>query len=273
MKKITVIVSLIIHGGVAVALLTASQHRASGKSFFVQLAEAKKKEVKEKAKVAPPKPKVAKVEHPVEKHLAAPKLAPVHEAPPPVARAITAPIAMDVAMSNEDIGDAVAIPVVARAAQAAVPTRVASVDAEPRRRRMHELGPGGPVAEEHCSEEPSKPEPVYKTENRIHRGGARGRHRGQVEAAGGGGCGRRGGVGRGSVRRFSRARRCGHRRGQALAFQTCHGMRQAGGRRHLRSGPALRAGGLIAPVPRRAHGALAREPGCPHAESAGSPIR
>jgi protein TonB len=163
-KKITVIVSLIIHGGVAVALLTASQHRASGKSFFVQLAEAKKKEVKEKAKVAPPKPKVAKVEHPVEKHLAAPKLAPVHEAPPPVARAITAPIAMDVAMSNEDIGDAVAIPVVARAAQAAVPTRVASVDAEPRRRRLHELGPGGPVAEEHCSEEPSKPEPVYKTE-------------------------------------------------------------------------------------------------------------
>jgi len=67
-------------------------------------------------------------------------------------------------MSNEDIGDAVAIPVVARAAQAAVPTRVASVDAEPRRRRLHELGPGGPVAEEHCSEEPSKPEPVYKTE-------------------------------------------------------------------------------------------------------------
>jgi protein TonB len=163
-KKVTVIVSLIIHGGVAVALLTASQHRASGKSFFVQLAEAKKKEVKEKAKTVPPKPKVAKVDHAEPRHAAAPKIAPVHDAPPPVVKAITAPIAMDIAMSNEDIGDAVAIPVVVRLAQAAAPTKVASVDAEPRRRRLHELGPGGPVVEEHCAEEPSKPEPVYKTE-------------------------------------------------------------------------------------------------------------
>jgi len=74
-----------------------------------------------------------------------------------------APIAMDMAMSNEDIGDAVAIPV-ARPAQAAAPTKVASMDAEPRKRRIHELGPGGPSNEEHCTEEPSKPEPVFKTE-------------------------------------------------------------------------------------------------------------
>ena len=164
MKKATIAVSLIIHGGVALALLTASQHRASGKSFFVQMQEAKKKEVKEKAKVAPPKPKVAKVDRSNEnKPAPAPKAAPVNETPQPIARLPMAPIAMDMAMSNEDIGDAVAIPV-ARSAQAAAPTKVASMDAEPRKRRIHEIGPGGPSTEEHCTEEPSKPEPVFKTE-------------------------------------------------------------------------------------------------------------
>jgi TonB family protein len=70
---------------------------------------------------------------------------------------------MDLAMSNDDLGGAVAIPV-ARPAHAAAPTKVASMEAEPRRRRIHELGPGGPSSEERCTEEPSKPEPVFKTE-------------------------------------------------------------------------------------------------------------
>ncbi len=166
MKKATVAVSFIIHGGLAVALLTASQHRASGKNFFVQMTEAKKKEVKERPKAPPPKPKVAKAERPPDqKATAAPKVAPVAAAPVPAAKIAVEPLAMtDIAMSNEDIGDAVAIPVVVRAAQAVAPTKVASIDSEPRRRRVHELGPGGPIAEERCTEEPSKPEPVYKTE-------------------------------------------------------------------------------------------------------------
>lgn len=164
MKKGTVVVSLFIHSGVALALLTASQHRASGRSYFVQIQEAKKKELKEKAKAAPPKPKVAKVDRPKEnKPAPAPKVAPVNEAPPPTAKLPIAPINMDLAMSNEDIGDAVAIPV-ARPAQAAVPTKVASFDPMPRRRRGRDLGPGDPVAEERCTEEPSKPEPLFKTE-------------------------------------------------------------------------------------------------------------
>jgi len=164
-KKTTVVVSIIVHGGIAVALLTATQHRASGKNFFVQMTEAKRNEAKEKPKAAPPKPKAAKVDRPSEHKAAAPpKLAPVNEAPVPSAKVPVAPINMeDVAMSNEDIGDAVAIPVV-RAPQAAAATKVASIDAEPRRRRMHDLGPGGPIVEEHCTEEPSKPDPVFKTE-------------------------------------------------------------------------------------------------------------
>ena len=165
MKKTTVLVSIILHGSVAAGLLAGSQQRASGKNFFVQMAEAKKKEAKEKAKIEPPKPKVAKVDRSTEhRATVAPKAAPVNEAPQPTAKMATAPInMMDVAMSNEDIGDAVAIPV-ARQAQAAVPTKVASIDAEPRRRRIHEIGPGGPSSEERCTEEPSKPEPVFKTE-------------------------------------------------------------------------------------------------------------
>jgi protein TonB len=165
-KKATVAVSFIIHGGLAVVLLTASQHRASGKNFFVQMTEAKKKEVKAQPKAAAPKPKVAKAERPPEqKAAAAPKAAPAAEAPVPVAKVAAEPIAMtDIAMSNEDIGDAVAIPVVVRGAQAVAPTKVASIDSEPRRRRVHELGPGGPIVEERCTEEPTKPEPVFKTE-------------------------------------------------------------------------------------------------------------
>lgn len=166
MKKATVIVSMVIHGGVAVALLTASQHRASGKNFFVQMTEQKKKEAKEKPKAAPPKPKVAKATPPQEhKTASAPKPVQVNEPPPSAAKVAVAPINMgDIAMSNEDIGDAVAIPVV-RAPQAASPTKVASIDNEPRKKRLqHDIGPGGPAAEVQCTEEPSKPEPVFKTE-------------------------------------------------------------------------------------------------------------
>jgi len=68
-------------------------------------------------------------------------------------------------MSNEDIGDAVAIPIVVRQPQAAAATKVASLDPDAHRRRLRpELGPGGPVADERCMDEPSKPEPVFKTE-------------------------------------------------------------------------------------------------------------
>jgi protein TonB len=89
----------------------------------------------------------------------------VAEAPTPTAKAAPLPVAMDLAMSNDDIGDAVAIPVAPRQVQAVAPTKVASMDAEPRRRRVHELGPGGPIpTDERCGDEPSKPEPLFKTE-------------------------------------------------------------------------------------------------------------
>ena len=165
MKKATVLVSVIIHGGLALALFTAQQRRAAGRTHTITVAEAEKKKKVEAPKPPKPQPpKVAKIDtQPKEqKIVAAPKMAPV-EAPSAAPKMDMAALG-DIAMSNEDIGDAVAIPVVVRQAQAAAPVRVASIDQDPRRRRIgHELGPG-PNLDERCSEEPSKPEPVYKTE-------------------------------------------------------------------------------------------------------------
>jgi protein TonB len=164
-KKATIIISLILHAGIAFGLVVSSQRRANGKTFFVQMQEEAKK--KKAAEPKPkPVPKVAKVDpRPKEpKVVAAPKAMPV-EAPVQTAKAVAAVMPTDIAMSNEDIGDAVAIPVIVRQPQAAAPTKVASFEPDAHRHRLRpELGPGGPIAEERCTEEPSKPEPVFKTE-------------------------------------------------------------------------------------------------------------
>jgi len=163
-KKATIIISLILHAGIAFGLVVSSQRRAKGKTFFVQMQEEAKK--KKAAEPKPkPVPKVAKVDpRPKEtKVVAAPKAMPVEA--PVQAKAVAAVMPTDIAMSNEDIGDAVAIPVIVRQPQAAAPTKVASFEPDAHRRRLRpELGPGGPIAEERCTEEPSKPEPVFKTE-------------------------------------------------------------------------------------------------------------
>jgi protein TonB len=163
-KKSTVAISMVIHTGFAFALLTASQHRAVGKTYLVQMQE----EAKKKKKEAPPKPKappkLAKVDtHPKEmKASATPKPMPV-AAPVAAAKMPTMVMPTEIAMSNEDIGDAVAIPIV-RAPQAVAPTKVATFEpGAPRRRQHQELG-AGPNLEERCTDEPSKPEPVFKTE-------------------------------------------------------------------------------------------------------------
>ena len=165
MKKATVAVSMVIHTGLAFALLTASQHRASGKTYVVQLQEEAKKKKKKEAPLKPKAPpKLAKVDaKPKEQKLAAaPKLMPV-AAPVAAAKVATMVMPTEIAMSNEDIGDAVAIPIV-RAPQAVAPTKVATFEpGAPRRHQRQELS-AGPNIEERCTDEPSKPEPVFKTE-------------------------------------------------------------------------------------------------------------
>jgi hypothetical protein len=133
-KKATIVISLILHAGIAFGLVVSSQRRASGKTFFVQMQEEAKK--KKAAEPKPkPVPKVAKVDpRPKEtKVVAAPKAMPVEA--PVQAKAVAAIMPTDIAMSNEDIGDAVAIPVIVRQPQAAAPTKVASFEPDAHRRR------------------------------------------------------------------------------------------------------------------------------------------
>jgi protein TonB len=163
-KKLTLFASVVIHGGVALALLGAAQKRVVGKTVFVQMTEnAKKKPKAVEKKVEkrePPKPRA----QPVERKVA---LASAHSsaAPPPVAR--VAPIAAAIEMSNDEpIGEGDVVIPVARPA-AAAPVKLASMEAERPRRRLHETsGPThGPMpVDEACHEEASKPEPIYKTE-------------------------------------------------------------------------------------------------------------
>jgi protein TonB len=165
-KRSTVIASVIIHGGLAIALFGAAQKRVHGKTVFVQMAEEarkKPKPVEKEAKKTPPKPKLAPP--PPTKVATA---APVHNAPVRAAPTQTAPVATAIEMSNDEpiqAGDIV-IPVARAAAVAAV--KVASIDDGPRRHRIRETGgtagPGGPSlpGDITCHEDPTKPEPVYK---------------------------------------------------------------------------------------------------------------
>ena len=165
MKKLTFFASIVIHGGVALALIGAAQKRVAGKTVFVQMTESEKKKPKpvEKKVVKRdmPKPRAQPVERKAETVTARPVAA-----PQPVARAL--PVAAAIEMSNDEaIGEGDVVIPVARPAAAVAPVKVASMEAERPRRRLREaLTPGhGPVAvDETCHEEATKPEPVYKTE-------------------------------------------------------------------------------------------------------------
>jgi protein TonB len=154
----TVIVSLLIHAGVAFALLTRAETKAKHRAISVAVPEEVKKKPAAPKPAPPPPPRVAKV---------SPRPAPKVEAPEPVAKAApvvrAAPVQTAVALSNADLapgGIAVAgTPKLEKAA----PVKVASVDQGAPRRRLHE--PGSPnQADEACDEEPSKPVVEYKTD-------------------------------------------------------------------------------------------------------------
>jgi protein TonB len=67
------------------------------------------------------------------------------------------------ALSNADLAPGgIAMPGTPKADAHAAPVKVASVVPGAPRKRLHE--PGGAPTEEACDEEPTKPEPVYKTE-------------------------------------------------------------------------------------------------------------
>jgi protein TonB len=161
-NKTTVVLSVLLHAGVAVAVIGAAKRGPVRKTFSVQMTETAKKKAPppkpQTAKPQPPKPKPAAPVDAAPKLVAAPKAA---EAPTP--KLTFEPVLTGIEMTNDDSAGGVVIPVRAPAAAAPTATKVASFEPEARRHRSHDLGPG-PQLDQGCHDEPSKPEPVFKTE-------------------------------------------------------------------------------------------------------------
>ena len=158
---LTVVISAALHVGLATGLVAVAQKREiRRRAISVAVQDAKKKEAPKPKPPAPPKA-IAKP--------AAPKPA---AAPAPVAAAShathSAPVAMNLAMGNAsagggglDIGPGIGLHGRADAPPpAAAPTKVASAISDARLKRAKEAASG----DEPCNEEPTKPEPVFKTE-------------------------------------------------------------------------------------------------------------
>ena len=155
MRWATVIVSVGLHLGVALSLVTVAERKGLGKKTITVAVTRDEKKKKEEPKPPPPKP-IAK---PAAPKPAAPTKA---EASAP-ARA--APVATNLAMSNADLDVGPGIGLEGRAkptAAAAAPVKVASnISAERTRRAKEELGAGS--EDQPCTEDPSKPTPISQT--------------------------------------------------------------------------------------------------------------
>jgi len=170
-KKSTIVLSVFLHGGVAAALINVAGTPSSlKKTFSVQVTEMAKKKPEARPKIDKPQPPKSQPKQRVAGPSEPPKAAPqaptpkVTDAPEPKAAAAAMPVFDNIEMSNVDDGSpgGVVVPV-ARPAAAAAVRKVSSIQAEAPRRPRRELG-AGPQIDESCHEEPSKPEPVFKTE-------------------------------------------------------------------------------------------------------------
>jgi periplasmic protein TonB len=172
-RRATVIVSLVIHAGVAVSLMGAATQGERRKAISVAVADASKKK-----KAEPPKPPPAP--RPIARHApkvvaTAAKPAAVIEAPRPAARAA---VATALAMSNDDAPGGIALASAggggAPSGAGSAPQRVASAVSSARTRRAREAlgggnagtgaGEAGGGGDAPCAEEPSKPVPVFKAD-------------------------------------------------------------------------------------------------------------
>jgi protein TonB len=159
---LTVVISAALHVGLATGLVAVAQKReVRRRAISVSVQDAKKKDAPKPKPPPPPKP----IARP-----AAPKVvaAPTPTATPAAHVAHAAPVAMNLAMGNAngggaglDIGPGIGLHGRAAAPPpAAAATKVASAISESRTKRMKEAAAG----DEPCNEEPTKPEPVFKTE-------------------------------------------------------------------------------------------------------------
>lgn len=155
MRAGTVIISTVIHVGLAASLITVAERKGLGKKT-ITVAVSRDEKKKKEDKPPPPKP-IAKP--------AAPKPAAPAKAEAPSAPVRAAPVATSLAMSNagEDVGPGIGLEGRAKAAPAAAAVKVASNISEKRTNRAkEELGAGR--EDEPCTEDPTKPVPTVQTE-------------------------------------------------------------------------------------------------------------
>jgi protein TonB len=152
----TIVLSAVFHVGLAAGLVAVAQQRELKKhrAISVAVAEEKKKAAKP---AAPPPPRP--IARPAPAH-AAPVLAKAD--PVPVAHVAAAPVATNLTMNNgdSDVGPGIGLHGPAPKTTSAAPVKVASAISERRVRRAEEEAMGDAP----CAEEPTKPEPVVKTE-------------------------------------------------------------------------------------------------------------
>lgn len=156
MRLPTVIISVGLHVGLAVGLVSVAQKRELRRRAISVAVQDEKKKAKPVKPPAPPRPivhpAVAKVE----------PVAPKAVSAAPVAHVAAAPVAMNLAMSNADLDVGPGIGLQGRAKPAAAPVKVASAISERRTQRTREEAGGG-AADAPCAEEPTKPEAIVKT--------------------------------------------------------------------------------------------------------------
>jgi TonB family protein len=150
----TLVLSAAFHVGLAAGLVAVAQQRELRKHRAISVAVADEK--KKDAKPKPPPPPRA-IARPAPAHVTA-VVAKASAAP--VAHA-AAPVATSLAMSNgdSDVGPGIGLHGPAPKTTAAAVTKVASAISERRVHRAEEAAGDAP-----CAEEPTKPEPVVKTE-------------------------------------------------------------------------------------------------------------
>lgn len=161
MRSKTVVVSLLVHAGLAVFLLSRAETRQKRRAIAVAVTGTDKKKEEDKPKPPPPKP-------PPPRKPQAPKPSATPKAPDPepvaarAPKAAAAPVQTAVAMSNADLAPGgIALPGTPKGEPQAKPVRVAQAVPEEVKRRLKESKGN---EEENCDEEPSKPEPVFKNE-------------------------------------------------------------------------------------------------------------
>ena len=168
LRSRTLLISFIVHAGVAAALLFAAERKNARRATAIAVvSEEKKKEKPKEDKPPPPPPKVEKPKpRPAKVAEPTPQPPPMATAPPPSAAKASAPAPMDTGLTlgNPD-GPGIDVGGAPGKINPQYPEKTSKKDAPSKRdatpapRKKEEE-----KQEEECKEDPTKPEPIAKTD-------------------------------------------------------------------------------------------------------------